>query len=58
MYKILKEGQPLVKLEASGGQHPEDIHHVLNEIIPGDDPFHHHQLIKSEWCIDLELIQS
>ena len=45
LYKILKEGQPPVKLEASGGQHPEDLHNVMNEIITGYDPFNHHQLI-------------
>ena len=31
--------------EASGGQHPEDIHHVLSGIITGDDPLHYHKLI-------------
>ena len=45
MYKILKEGRPPVKLEAYGGQYPEDLHHVMNWRIPGDDPFNHHQLI-------------
>ena len=41
---IWREWQPLVKLEASGGQHPEDIHRVLNGIFLGDYPFRHHHL--------------
>ena len=49
MYKVLKEVRPPVKLEAYGSQHPEYLHHVLNERIPGDDPFIHHQLIYLEW---------
>ena len=42
---MFKDGQPPLKLEAYGGQHPEDLHHVMNGIITGDDSFHHHQLI-------------
>ena len=45
MYNILKEGQTPGNPEASGGPHPEDLHHVLSEKIPGYGPFHHHQLI-------------
>ena len=45
MYKLLKEGRAPVKLEASGSQHPEDTHDVLNERVTGDDPFHPHQFI-------------
>ena len=45
MYKILKEGKPPVKPEASVGQNPEDNHHVLSERIPIDGTFHHHRSI-------------
>ena len=31
---LLKEGQPPVKLEASGGQHLEDHHHVMSGRVP------------------------
>ena len=30
----------------------------MNERILGDDTFNHPKLIKLEWCLDLELIQS
>ena len=45
MHKIFKEGRPPVKPEASGGQHTEDHHRVMSEIIAIDGPFHHNQLI-------------
>ena len=51
---MLKEWIPPVKPGASGGQHPEDHYHVPSGRIPGDGPFHHHQLILSEWCLYLE----
>ena len=41
----MKEGQPQVDIEASGFQHKEYLHHVLNGRIPGDDIFNHHQFI-------------
>ena len=31
-----------MKPEESGGQHPEDHHHILSGIIPGDGTFSHH----------------
>ena len=54
----MREGQPPVKPEASGGQHPEYHHHVLSGRIPGDGTFHHHQLILLKCCLDMEHIQS
>ena len=47
-----------VNTEASGGQYLEDNYHVMCEKITGDGPFNNHQLILSEWCLDLELIHS
>ena len=55
---FLYKERPLVNTESSGGQHRKDRHRVMSGIIPGDGPFHHHQLILSEWCMDLEHIQS
>ena len=45
MYKILKEGRPPVKPEASRYQNPKYHHHVLIVRITGDGPFYRHQLI-------------
>ena len=45
LYKILKEGRPPVKPEASGVQHKEDCHHVLSGRISVDGTFQHQQLI-------------
>ena len=45
MYRVLKDGQPPVKPEASGCQNPEIIHHSLNRIITIDSTFHHRQLV-------------
>ena len=45
MYKTLRKDIPLVKPEAYGYQHPKYHHNTINEIIQGDGPFHHHQLI-------------
>ena len=58
MYKILKDGRPPVNPESSVVQHPKIHHHVLSVLIPGYGPFNRHQLILSEWCLDLEQIQS
>ena len=41
----MKEGRTPVLLEASRGQNPEYIHHVLNGNIAGDDLFHNHHAI-------------
>ena len=54
----MKEGQPPVNIESFGGQHTDKLHHVPNEIITGDDPFHNHKLIYLDLCLDLELIKS
>ena len=54
----MKAGRLPVNIEASGGQHPEDLHHVLNGRITLYDPFHHHQFILLEWFMDPKLIHS
>ena len=41
----MKEVKSPAKPEETGGQHQEVIYNILNGIIPGDVPFHHHQLI-------------
>ena len=53
---MFKEGRTPIKLEVYVCQHPEEIHCVMSGIIPGDGPFHHHQLILLEWCLVLASI--
>ena len=55
---VLFKGQPPVKPESYGGQHPEDHDRVLSEIFIGDGPFCHHLFILLLWHLDMEQIQS